>query len=748
MHITFSNRHRGRGWLALLALCSGVLVLLWALAAPAPDPPEAPQSGRDAREAQRSASAGRHSATLEWKFRSTGPGSDFTTATLGADGTVYAGCGSNLVALDAAGRERWCLALQGSVGRPLLSGEDTLYVTGGHDELYGVSTDGVLLWSYAVPGGVRGAVQLTPGGEIVVAGYDNVLRLLSAQGAERWMYSAGDHSIEAGPVLDASGSIYITVYGTGICELSATGILQQTYPLADTAASELKLYPDGSFMVRDYSAIYKMQRDGRQAWSWDLADKYIPADMALRNDGMLYYGDSDGVVHCLSGQGRELWRYKSGTRSVASPVLGPDGAVAVLDDAATLTVLDLNGAPRYAKKLAESAWFGTPACFSQEGTLYASGGGYLYALGLDGSELWKYSGGGGFAATPLLAADGTVYAACMDGNLYALRPDGALRWQLQLSGLSMYSPALAADGTLLVPAGTKLYAVAPGGSRLWEYDAGSPLSSHPALAPGGVICIGAQDGRLLALKPGGVLAWEYQTAGAVTGSGPAVGPDGRIYLGTGLKLGQLNMSQTDAESIASQQDGQLYALNLDGTLAWAFATGASIWSSPGFAPDGTVYIASTLGLTVMGGAEEEGVPPPSGKLFALTPQGAEKWSYPLLETAQGTPVVGADGTVYVSSWGRGFSSGVAEGGQLYALSPEGNLLWQGPYGCISTPVIGEDGTVYSSGLDYKLYALSPAGEVLWSYQLGQLVAGSPVIAPDGTLYVGCSNGYLYAIRDL
>jgi outer membrane protein assembly factor BamB len=56
--------------------------------------------------------------------------------------------------------------------------------------------------------------------------------------------------------------------------------------------------------------------------------------------------------------------------------------------------------------------------------------------------------------------------------------------------------------------------------------------------------------------------------------------------------------------------------------------------------------------------------------------------------------------------------------------------------------------VYSGGPDSKLYALSPGGNVLWSYQMGSAVAGSPVIAPDGTLYVGCSDGFLYAFRDI
>ena len=50
----------------------------------------------------------------------------------------------------------------------------------------------------------------------------------------------------------------------------------------------------------------------------------------------------------------------------------------------------------------------------------------------------------------------------------------------------------------------------------------------------------------------GHLAWELKTGGPIT-SGPAIGPDGTIYVGS--------------------NDFNLYAVNPDGTVKWTFATG-------------------------------------------------------------------------------------------------------------------------------------------------------------------------------
>ncbi|MFC1537732.1 PQQ-binding-like beta-propeller repeat protein, partial [Gemmatimonadota bacterium] len=103
-----------------------------------------------------------------------------------------------------------------------------------------------------------------------------------------------------------------------------------------------------------------------------------------------------------------------------------------------------------------------------------------------------------------------------------------------------------------------------------------------------------------------------------------------------------------------------------------------------------------------------------------------------------SPAIGGDGTIYFGS----------KDDHLYALNPDGSLLWKFQAGADvnSAPAVGDDGTIYFGSLDNNLYALNPDGSVKWSFQTGDAVISSPAIAGDGTVYVGSNDNYLYAVN--
>jgi len=79
----------------------------------------------------------------------------------------------------------------------------------------------------------------------------------------------------------------------------------------------------------------------------------------------------------------------------------------------------------------------------------------------------------------------------------------------------------------------------------------------------------------------------------------------------------------------------------------------------------------------------------------------------------------------------------------------GSLKWSYTDGSAmissSSPVIGPDGTIYL-GMDMSLYALNPEGTKKWEYGTGDVVHSSPAVGSDGTVYIGSYDDQFYALN--
>jgi len=90
----------------------------------------------------------------------------------------------------------------------------------------------------------------------------------------------------------------------------------------------------------------------------------------------------------------------------------------------------------------------------------------------------------------------------------------------------------------------------------------------------GIVCSTTAHSNNTILEPEpepGTLKWKFETDDGVYSS-PAIGSDGTIYIGS--------------------EDGNIYAINPDGSKKWAFLTGDFVESSPAIGSDGTIYVGS------------------------------------------------------------------------------------------------------------------------------------------------------------
>lgn len=132
------------------------------------------------------------------------------------------------------------------------------------------------------------------------------------------------------------------------------------------------------------------------------------------------------------------------------------------------------------------------------------------------------------------------------------------------------------------------------------------------------------------------------------------------------------------------------------------------------------------------------------------------WTFTANDGIVSSPTIGSDGTIYV---GAGWHYLGGSDSSLYAINPDGSLKWSyktgdqlfpgGGGGVYSSPAIGPDGTIYFGSIDKYLYAVEDSGsygKLKWKTYIGYFTIGSPAIGADGTIYIGNSSFNFYAIN--
>jgi outer membrane protein assembly factor BamB len=304
----------------------------------------------------------------------------------------------------------------------------------------------------------------------------------------------------------------------------------------------------------------------------------IYASPAVGADGGIYVLDEAALLFALKPDNTEKWEfYPPGVIDLndgGSIAIGADGTLYFGSYFGEVYAVGADGKMKWHFETLGSIW-AAPA-LAADGTLYVkSDDGYLYALDPQGEKQWRAAVPGDTYSSPVIGADGTIYlAAAGDNALYALNPDGTQKWRADLGATTYASPAIGADGTLyLGNYDGRFFAIRPDGSERWHFDTGSPLSCSAAIDTRGIVYFGSYDKNLYALDTvTGAKKWTYATGDTIRATCPLIADDGAIYIGS--------------------DDGFIHALNSDGTLRRTFATGAPITAAPVLAA-GRLYVAST-----------------------------------------------------------------------------------------------------------------------------------------------------------
>lgn len=356
--------------------------------------------------------------------------------------------------------------------------------------------------------------------------------------------------------------------------------------------------------------------------------------------------------------------------------------------------------------------------------------GSVYGLLHRASNKWHFETNGSVQSGGVFSLDGkTIYVGTLwnNGALYAIHShSGKLKWKLSTQ-MSVCNPKVGANGMVYIGVNGSLHALDPNGKEQWqfkfsdEYEVEDDYS--PLLGPDGMVYENSEreGNALYALHGGnGTVKWTLSP-----GSGP-FRSIGRDVAGIQLSFGDDGTTYAGASDSYSR--GSSYAFGAYGNIKWHVALNSSGAPHVLSGQDGVVYVAYYHGILLcLNGSD-----------------GSQIWNLTTGPRYYSAPVVGPDGTLYVSSSGDGVYAVDARSGTVkwkveckdptnVAVGPAGDVFFG--HGC--------DGCTPPPARQYNLLAVNGSdGRTVWSIGTRYKLAAPPTIGPDGTVYAIDTYGEL------
>lgn len=320
------------------------------------------------------------------------------------------------------------------------------------------------------------------------------------------------------------------------------------------------------------------------------------------------------------------------------------------------------------------------------------------------------------------------------------------KWALPLDSVDSASElAMGPDGTLYVKAmwtnvqsdthPYRLFAVTPEGKAKWS----KPLSvySNQTLGNHGLPVVG-RDGSIYMTGDGG---YDKTPGGVAQPILYVFAPDGTEKLripiepkvGANAPLSTPAIGPDGTIYVGHLQSGELHAFAPTGQLKWKTKVGFALnRSAPVLGPEGNIYMRYSSGANLP--ASNIGAFKPDGTLLATSKAALFMFSDVTTDLA-----LDSQGLLYMN---RQDSSGV----MLSAVNSNGTLKWSSKTRFapgVTSPVIAPDGTIYVTGPDpsqvHKLYAFNPDGSEKWAIPTStwagsNVPAKTPILGKDGSLY--------------
>ena len=330
----------------------------------------------------------------------------------------------------------------------------------------------------------------------------------------------------------------------------------------------------------------------------------------------------------------------------------------------------------------------------------------IVAIMTSGTELWRVSLSGPVGCNPSVAYDGTIYVEA-GGYIYAIDSNGDIKWSREIPTTKKTvgvrgAAAIATDGTVIVPnSADKLYSISPDGTINWSLYLLHTSLSSPIIDFNNNIYISIYDIRTI-----GADSYEYITVYGVA----AISWDGTTIWET-YEGGYNSPAEfSDNEIVIGTLDGyiKIYDKSSGEVNQW-IGVCSKVLTAP-------AVIHPTLSVTdVIVGCEDNKV--------VVVAFGLKGGPYTNIIDVDG-PVSGVPAVRFPELMAFG-----TQNATLYIVTSDTESPIQVSLGsAVYRPaIIGGDNTIYVADERAVLYAVRPDGSILWQHGFGSISDSAPTL---------------------
>jgi outer membrane protein assembly factor BamB len=168
-----------------------------------------------------------------------------------------------------------------------------------------------------------------------------------------------------------------------------------------------------------------------------------------------------------------------------------------------------------------------------------------------------------------------------------------------------------------------------------------------------------------------------------------------------------------------------------GDQPWFFQTGKGIFSTPIVDADGVIYVGSA-----------------DHKFYAINPDGHEKWQFrtgEIIDSAGALPSDYPDTVLVPSGDGYLYRLALKDGREIWRFDARQSSRASYNNWFEANVAIGLDGTIYAGNTNFNYYAITPDGQMKWTYETGANAWSAAAFGPGGTIYWGSCDTFFHAV---